>query len=99
VNALVESYGDKPEFTFNKDMARDVLGAFIQQIIMIEKGGTRIEIRKLGAFYPSFIKGQVRRNPKTGDAVQTQDKIVVRFKTSSLLQDKLNQAERVPQSA
>jgi nucleoid DNA-binding protein len=89
---LIKLYGSSDEFLFTINEARELYTAFTQQIRNILHGTTRIELRGLGSFHPAFIKGQVRRNPKTGESVLTEDGIVVRFRLSSKLADKMNLA-------
>ena len=52
--------------------------------------GDRVELRGFGAFSVKARDGRVGRNPRTGEAVQVDDKKVPFFKTGKLLRDRLN---------
>jgi nucleoid DNA-binding protein len=89
---LINLYGSNNEFSFTINEARELYTAFTQQIRNILHGTTRIELRGLGSFHPAFIKGQPRRNPKTGESVLTEDSIAIRFRLSSKLASRINLA-------
>lgn len=56
--------------------------AFISVIL---SGNHRIEIRGFGVFSSTLTSGGIRRNPKTGESVNTKPKLVATFKCSDSL--------------
>ena len=53
----------------------------------------RIEIRGFGAFSVQHRKQRTGRNPRTGEAVNVEEKYIPRFKTGKELRLKLNKQE------
>ncbi|MEM7489338.1 MAG: integration host factor subunit beta, partial [Pseudomonadota bacterium] len=53
-------------------------------------GGDRVELRGFGAFSVKQRDARVGRNPRTGEAVQVEEKHVPFFKAGKLLRDRLN---------
>ncbi|MEZ9709716.1 HU family DNA-binding protein [Vibrio breoganii] len=69
----------------------DMLKTFIDVIREVkEHANTRIELRGLGVFYPSRHSSKVRRNPRTGEKAQCEERIYLQFKLSELLFNKIN---------
>jgi integration host factor subunit beta len=54
------------------------------------KDGGRIEIRGFGSFKVRRYKGRIGRNPKTGDEIQVNPKVLPVFKVSKLLRELIN---------
>ena len=54
------------------------------------KRGERVELRGFGAFSVQHRKERTGRNPRTGEAVQVEEKFIPRFKTGKELRIKLN---------
>ena len=52
--------------------------------------GDRVELRGFGAFSVKKRDARNGRNPKTGEAVDVEQKHVPFFKTGKLLRDRLN---------
>ncbi|MCL4134563.1 UNVERIFIED_CONTAM: hypothetical protein GTU68_019950 [Idotea baltica] len=52
--------------------------------------GDRVELRGFGAFSVKKRDARLGRNPRTGEAVQVEEKHVPFFKTGKLLRDRLN---------
>ena len=50
----------------------------------------RVELRGFGAFSVKKRDGRIGRNPRTGEAVEVEEKHVPFFKTGKLLRDRLN---------
>ena len=59
-------------------------------IATVAQGDRRVEFRGLGVFYPTFKEGRMVRNPSTDEMVFSEEKILIRFKCSKLLLEKLN---------
>ena len=54
------------------------------------KNGERVELRNFGIFSTNIQKKSVRRNPKTGEKVNTPQKKTVQWKMSKEMFNKLN---------
>ena len=52
--------------------------------------GNRVELRGFGAFSVKRRDGRTGRNPRTGEAVEVDEKHVPFFKTGKLLRERLN---------
>ena len=52
--------------------------------------GDRVELRGFGAFSVKKRDARVGRNPRTGEAVDVEEKHVPFFKAGKLLRDRLN---------
>tara|TARA_B100001939_G_scaffold182179_2_gene156949 strand:- start:4421 stop:4714 length:294 start_codon:yes stop_codon:yes gene_type:complete len=64
-------------------------------IILIEiknslKRGERVELRGFGAWSTHIQKASIRRNPKTGEKVNTPEKKTIHFKIAKELFNKIN---------
>ena len=57
------------------------------------KRGDRVELRGFGAFSVQHRKQRTGRNPRTGEAVNVEEKYIPRFKTGKELRLKLNKQE------
>ena len=54
------------------------------------ESGERIEIRGFGSFSLHFRSSRIGRNPKTGDAVQVEDKFSPHFKPGKELKERVD---------
>ena len=66
------------------------VGTFFDEIAARLTSGGRVELRGFGAFSVKARDARVGRNPRTGEAVDVEDKKVPFFKTGKLLRDRLN---------
>ena len=66
------------------------MNTVFEQIIEALARGDRVELRGFGAFSVKSRDARVGRNPRTGEAVEVEDKKVPFFKTGKLLRDRLN---------
>ncbi len=69
-----------------------IVNTVFEEIIDALAKGDRVELRGFGAFSVKSRDARVGRNPRTGEAVQVEDKKVPFFKTGKLLRDRLNGA-------
>lgn len=61
----------------------------ISQTLM--KGG-RVELRGFGSFSSKQRSGRLGRNPRTGEAIQIQNKLIVSFKSGKELRQLMNKS-------
>ncbi len=74
--------------------ARDVelaVNCMLEQMITALEQGERIEIRGFGSFSLHHIPARTnRRNPRTGEALQSPAKVTIHFKPGLELRDRVN---------
>ncbi len=68
-----------------------IVNTIFDEIIEAMARGDRVELRGFGAFSVKKRDARVGRNPRTGDAVDVDEKHVPFFKTGKLLRERLNQ--------
>ena len=86
---LLQLLADENPHLFRRDVER-ILDTVFQEIIEAMARGDRVELRGFGAFSVKKRDARNGRNPKTGEAVDVDQKHVPFFKTGKLLRDRLN---------
>ncbi len=86
---LIQKIADENPHLTQRHVERIVATVF-DAIIDALAGGDRVELRGFGAFSVKDREARVGRNPRTGEAVDVEDKRVPFFKTGKLLRDRLN---------
>ena len=86
---LIQKIADENPHLYQRDVER-IVNTIFEEITNAMARGDRVELRGFGAF--SFKKRDARtgRNPRTGEAVEVEEKHVPFFKTGKLLRDRLN---------
>ena len=79
---------DNPHLT-QRDVER-IVNTIFEEIIEAMCNGNRVELRGFGAFSVKKRDARMGRNPRTGAAVQVEEKHVPFFKAGKLLRDRLN---------
>jgi len=69
---------------------RDVDNAILDEIVAALARGDRVELRGFGAFSVKARQARVGRNPRTGEHVSVDDKVVPFFKTGKEMRERLN---------
>ena len=82
---LSENY---PNF-LKKDLEK-FTNIILKEIKLSLQRGERVELRKFGVFSTNIQKARISRNPKTGEKVNTPEKVTINFKISKELFKKLN---------
>jgi DNA-binding protein HU-beta len=67
-----------------------VVDGFIMTVVDAMKEGKNIEIRGFGSFKVKHRKGRMARNPRTGEQVMVEDRIVPTFKVSKEMKQIVN---------
>lgn len=75
----------------NHREVENIVNTIFEEIIEAMARGDRVELRGFGAFSVKKRDARVGRNPRTGDAVDVEEKHVPFFKTGKLLRERLNQ--------
>lgn len=86
---LIQKIADENPHLFQRDVER-IVNTVFEEITGAMSDGDRVELRGFGAFSVKKRDGRVGRNPRTGEAVQVEEKHVPFFKTGKLLRDRLN---------
>ena len=74
---------------YQKD-ATKIVNIFFNTISNAMSKNDRVELRGFGAFSVQHRRERTGRNPRTGEAVQVDEKFIPRFKTGKELRLKLN---------
>ena len=86
---LIQKVADENPHLYQRDVER-IVNTIFEEIVGAMANGDRVELRGFGAFSVKKRDARVGRNPRTGDAVDVEEKHVPFFKTGKLLRDRLN---------
>ena len=86
---LIQKISDENPHLYQRDVER-IVNTIFEEITNAMARGDRVELRGFGAFSVKKRDARVGRNPRTGDAVEVEEKHVPFFKTGKLLRDRLN---------
>ena len=86
---LIQKIADENPHLVQRDVERIVATVF-DEITGAMARGDRVELRGFGAFSVKKRDARMGRNPRTGEAVEVEQKHVPFFKTGKLLRDRLN---------
>ena len=86
---LIQMIADENPHLYQRDVER-IVNTIFEEIVSALARGDRVELRGFGAFSVKQRDARVGRNPRTGEAVEVEEKHVPFFKTGKLLRDRLN---------
>lgn len=86
---LIQKIADENPHLYQRDVER-IVNTIFEEITGAMADGDRVELRGFGAFSVKKRDQRTGRNPRTGEAVQVEEKHVPFFKTGKLLRDRLN---------
>ncbi len=86
---LIARLAEKNPHLYQRDVERIVTTIF-DEIAAALARGDRVELRGFGAFSVKRRDARQGRNPRTGEQVDVQDKVIPFFKTGKQLRDSLN---------
>ena len=86
---LIQRIAELNPHLYHRDVERIVLTIF-DEIAGALSRGDRVELRGFGAFSVKHRDARTGRNPRTGEAVEVDEKHIPFFKTGKLLRDRLN---------
>jgi len=86
---LIAKIAEENPHLFQRDVEK-IVNTVFEEIIEAMARGDRVELRGFGAFSVKKRDARTGRNPRTGDAVDVDEKHVPFFKTGKLLRDRLN---------
>ncbi|RII37925.1 integration host factor subunit beta [Pseudooceanicola sediminis] len=86
---LIQKIADENPHLYQRDVER-IVNTIFEEITEAMARGNRVELRGFGAFSVKQRESRTGRNPRTGEAVEVDEKHVPFFKTGKLLRDRLN---------
>ena len=86
---LIQKIAEENPHLYQRDVER-IVNTIFDRIIEAMAKGNRVELRGFGAFSVKRRESRTGRNPRTGEAVEVDEKHVPFFKTGKLLRDRLN---------
>lgn len=86
---LIQKIADENTHLYQRDVER-IVNTIFDEIVEAMARGDRVELRGFGAFSVKKRDARMGRNPRTGEAVEVEEKCVPFFKTGKLLRDRLN---------
>ena len=86
---LVEKIAAENPHLYLRDVER-IVATIFDEIIDAMAEGDRVELRGFGSFSVKEREARRGRNPRTGEAVDVDNKHVPFFQTGKLLRDRLN---------
>lgn len=89
---LIQKISEENPHLFQRDVER-IVNTIFEEIVEAMARGDRVELRGFGAFSVKNRDARTGRNPRTGEAVDVDEKAVPFFKTGKLLRDRLNGKE------
>lgn len=86
---LIQKIADDNPHLYQRDVEK-IVNTIFEEITDAMAAGNRVELRGFGAFSVKKRDSRTGRNPRTGEAVDVDEKAVPFFKTGKLLRDRLN---------
>lgn len=86
---LVQVISNRNPHLFLRDV-ENIVNAMLEEISEALAHGNRVELRGFGAFSVKNRPARTGRNPRTGEAVEVEEKWVPFFKTGKDLRERLN---------
>ncbi len=86
---LIQKIADANPHLYQRDV-ENIVNAILDEITAALSRGDRVELRGFGAFSVKDRDPRVGRNPRTGDKVSVEGKMVPFFKTGKDMRDRLN---------
>ncbi len=71
-----------------------IVAAIFDRIVQALAEGDRVELRGFGTFSIKQREARTGRNPRTGEAVPVEEKVVPFFKTGKQLRERLNKQDK-----
>ena len=86
---LIARLAEANPHLYQRDVER-IVNTVFEEITAALVDGDRVELRGFGAFSIKERAARMGRNPRTGEAVQVDSKLIPSFKTGKQLREKLN---------
>ena len=89
---LITKIAEENPHLYQRDVEK-IVNTIFDEITEALASGDRVELRGFGAFSVKKRDARTGRNPRTGEAVEVEEKHVPFFKTGKLLRDRLSGKE------
>ncbi|MBT3400431.1 MAG: integration host factor subunit beta [Rhodospirillaceae bacterium] len=86
---LIQRLAERNPHLLQRDAER-IVATILEEITAALARGDRVELRGFGAFSVKQRAARTGRNPRTGEAVDVDAKVVPYFKTGKELRERLN---------
>lgn len=86
---LIQKIAQRYPQLYHRDVER-IVSTIFDEISAALVAGNRVELRGFGAFSVRHRNARTGRNPRTGDAVEVDEKAIPFFKSGKLLRERLN---------
>lgn len=86
---LIQKIAEEHPDLSHREVER-IVNTIFEEVIEAMARGDRVELRGFGAFSVKHREARTGRNPRTGEAVEVEEKHVPFFKTGKLLRERLN---------
>jgi len=86
---LVARLAEANPHLYQRDVER-IVSTIFEEISAALERGDRVELRGFGAFSVKTRPARTGRNPRTGEAVEVEEKRIPFFKTGKELRERLN---------
>ena len=91
---IISKLSKKTHQKLKKSELKEILDILVDTIVEGIKNNKSCELRHFGRFSPKKIKGRANaRNPRSGQLIQTNDKISISFRMSKELKSEINNLE------
>ena len=89
---LVQKIAEQNLHLYQRDV-ENIVNAILNEITSAMARGDRVELRGFGAFSIKQRPARTGRNPRTGEHVKVEGKVVPFFKTGKEMRQRLNKAD------
>ena len=86
---LVQVIAERNPHLYQRDV-ENIVSAILEEITAALSRGDRVELRGFGAFSVKHREARTGRNPRTGEAVEIEEKRTPFFKAGKDLRERLN---------
>ena len=86
---LIQKIADENPHLYQRDVEK-IVNTIFEEITDAMSRGDRVELRGFGAFSVKKRDQRIGRNPRTGEAVEVEEKHVPFFKTGKEMRERLN---------
>ena len=89
---LVQRIAEHNPHLYQRDV-ENIVNAILDEIVAALARGDRVELRGFGAFTIKHRNARTGRNPRTGEAVPVDEKVVPFFKAGKELRERVNRGK------
>ena len=89
---LIQKIAEENPHLYQRDVER-IVNTIFEEITAAMAHGNRVELRGFGAFSVKQRDARQGRNPRTGEAVDVEEKCVPFFKTGKEMRERLNSGD------